>query len=141
MYFRLLKQMFKFSLVGGMSAVLDFSVYFTLTRGVPAFRTYYVAASVLSSIGAIAANYLINRRWTFNDQHGISIRQYSKYFTVYGLGVLWHNSLLVFFVEAANVHDLIAKVMAVFIVGYGWNFLLAKFWVFRYNRAIENPNN
>ena len=139
--FHFLKQIIKFSFVGGISAVIDFSVYFTLTRGVPLFRTYYVVASILSSIGAIAINYLINRRWTFNDQSGISISQYSKYFTVYGLGVLWHNSLLVIFVEAANIHDLIAKVLAVLIVGYGWNFMLAKFWVFGYNRVIENPND
>jgi len=29
----------------------------------------------------------------------------------------------------------------VLIVGYGWNFMLAKFWVFGYNRVIENPND
>lgn len=130
---RFIKQIIKFSLVGGISALVDFGSYFALTRTIDILRFYYVGTSIFTSLMAIGVNYLINRRWTFRDPQGISLKQYGHYLFVYGLGIVWHNGLLALFVEWFNLPDLVAKLFAVLIVGYGWNFVLAKFWVFGYN--------
>lgn len=130
---RLLRQAAAFTLVGMTSAVIDLGTYFTLTRTIPIFHDYYIATSFGTGLLAITVGFLINSRWTFRAG-GEFRRHYPRYLTIYLMGAVWQNVLLTAFVEYGNLPDWIAKPIAIVIVAYGWNFLLAKFWVFRYTR-------
>lgn len=129
-------QLVRFCLVGGVGAGVDFGSYFILTRLFPILRAYYIGTSLVTSTAATVVAYLINRRWTFCDPRRASFAQYGQYFLVYGIGIVWQNSLLALFVELFGWHDMVAKFAAVLVVGFGWNFVLAKRWVFRYTSSI-----
>lgn len=131
----LLRQLIVFSIAGTTAAAVDFGGYFALTRLVAVLRTYYVATSVATSVAATVVGYAINRRWTFRDPDAASAAQYGQYLLVYGVGVVWQNTLLAVFVERFGLLDILAKLAAILTVAFLWNFTLAKFWVFRYTRT------
>lgn len=129
------RQVIKFSLVGTLAAAIDFGGYFLLTRFFLWFAEHYIVASFITSSLAVTAAFVNNRRWTFRANGMTIAPQYTRYVAVYVLGILWQNFLLLTFVELVGIPDWMAKVAAVLVVAFGWNFLLAKFWVFRYTRA------
>jgi putative flippase GtrA len=129
-------QLVRFCVTGSVAAAVDFGSYVTLTRLVAPLRAYYVATSLATSVAATVVAYLINGRWTFRDPRGASFGQYGQYLAVYGLGVVWQNSLLALAVELLGWPDVVAKLAAVLVVGLGWNFVLAKRWVFRYTGGV-----
>ena len=120
----------KFSAVGVLSAMVDFGLYLTLTRLWPWSATHIVITSVATSFVAMTVGFLNNRRWTFSAR-AAGDTAYLRYLLVYSCGAIWQSLLLGAFVTF-GLHDVIAKVVAVLLVAYGWNFLLAKFWIFRY---------
>jgi putative flippase GtrA len=132
------RQIIKFSLVGVMAAVIDLGGYLLLTR---IFDTHYVLTSILTSTAAVSFAFFNNRHWTFRakplteDGGATWGPQYVRYLTVYGFGIVWQNLLLLTLVEYGQLYDWLAKVVAILIVAFGWNFILAKLWVFRYTRS------
>lgn len=131
--------MAKFSVVGVTSAGVDFGSYIVLTR-LFNLQAYYAETSVVTSVLAMTTGYLLNRKWTFAAQGG-NWREYIKYFGVYGAGIVLQNALLVLLVEWGNVADWQAKTGAIVAVGFGWNFLLAKLWVFRKDPATNTASS
>lgn len=128
----LAKQLIKFSLVGTVAATVDFGSYIAFTRLIPILQGYYVAVSVVTAFLGTTTAYLLNRRWTFGSAEE-SLYQYSRYLAVYAIGIVWQNMLLYLSVSQMKLPDIIAKGLAIIIVAVLWNFMLAKFWVFRYN--------
>ena len=148
------KQVIKFSLIGGAAAVIDLGGYFLVTR---LWHTDYMITSVLTSLTAVSFAFLSNRYWTFAISGNGAASQYFRFLLVYVLGTVWQNVLLFWLVEFVrtaewfnrisfkfwpqdhinyvSLGDIFAKVIAILIVAYSWNFVLAKFWVFRYNRS------
>jgi putative flippase GtrA len=58
----LMRQIWRFLVTGGLSAIVDYGLYFTLNR---IFGVQIDLAKALSFIVGTTTAYLINRRWTF----------------------------------------------------------------------------
>jgi len=129
-----IKKIAKFCLVGSVAFCIDFGLYFTLTRSSLFLLIHYTFTSIITSSLAFLAGYFLNHYWTFNQSNNASFQGYLKYAIIYGAGIVWQNSLLVLFVEVFSMTDLLAKIIAIMVVGFCWNFLLVKTWVFRYNK-------
>lgn len=122
----LAKQFIKFCLVGLSNLVIDFSVYFLMTR---VFHLYFVLANLISFSFAVSWSFWLNKKWTFrNDAR--DYQQYLKFFIINISGMIWQTTLLYLLVTLAHWHDLIAKGLAVVIVTF-WNFSLSRWWAFR----------
>jgi putative flippase GtrA len=123
-----IRQFIKFGIVGVGNTLVDFLVYFLLTRY---FDFYYLVANAVSFIMAATLSFTLNKFWTFRDRRRHVIKgQYAKFIVVSTIGAILAEGTLFIFVHFFGVHDLLAKLLVVTIVVF-WNFFANKFWTFR----------
>ena len=128
--FPVLREMFKFALVGVSNTVIDFSIYFFLTRTFSFWKEYYLAANLTAFVVAATWSFFINKHWTFKYRAGGARSQFIKFTSVCFIGLLLAETILYLTVDVFNQSDVWGKVSAVFIV-YFWNFFINKYWTFR----------
>lgn len=122
------RQFAEFAVVGAANAVLDFAIYFVLTRYVPFWRGRYVGAASVSFCCAVLSSYLANNYWTFR-QSRTDWRRAAKFFAVAAAGLGW-NALIIWLLTGLGGNDVIAKLTATAAV-LAWNFTMQKLWTFR----------
>lgn len=122
------RQFMKFCMIGSTNVMIDFSIYFILTR---LFHLYFVIANFGSFAIAVTWSFYMNKTWTFKhmDTHLLKER-YLKFFIVNAIGVSLQTTILYIFVTYGGVHDLISKGIAIVLVTF-WNFFMSKYWVFK----------
>lgn len=139
-----IKQFTKFVVVGTAGAVVDFSVYNILTRGLGWHTVYLVfgyqiiAANVISVFLAILCNFVFNKYWTFRDPSHAVMRQGLGYFVLNSFTFILNQLLTSFFVFRVPLtaglfgaqKDNAAKAAAIGVILF-INFLGSKFLVFR----------
>lgn len=140
----LIKQFSRFLVVGTTGAIVDFSIYNILTRGLT-WKTIYlvfgyeiIAANLASVFLAIMANFFLNKYWTFRDTSAAVVRQGAGYFVLNGITFVLNQLLTSFFVFRVplmivifgNQRDNAAKALAIGIILFV-NFFGSKFLVFR----------
>lgn len=133
-----LRQFLKFALVGGLNTILDWLVYFALSRTV--FAPFGQLGKQLAKAGSFvvsaSSSYLLNRHWTFRSLDPDVARQAGRFVVVAFTGLALNN--LIFFLltapQYANLPDLVALALATGTV-MGWNFLANKHWTFKHHGA------
>lgn len=143
-YRNMVKQFIKFGITGTIGALVDFSTYYLLTRGLGWWAFYEVigakiiVANNISVFLAIMSNFMFNKYWTFRDRSSRVVQQWAGYVTlnVFTWGL---NQLLVSYF-AFNVplmaylfgrqKDIAAKALAIGIILF-INFFGSKFLIFR----------
>lgn len=121
-----LRQFIKFCIVGTISLVVNMVVYGICTRF---FLIYYLASDVIAYLVALVNSYILNRRFTFRNNHKKVGVQFAKYTIVYTVGMGLSVGLLYVFVDKFGVYDLLAKIIVIGIVTI-WNFIGSKFLIF-----------
>lgn len=124
------RQFIKFSLVGVSNTLLDFSLYFILTR---ALLVHFLVANAIAFILAASWSYAANKAWTFRDTSRDMTAQYTKFILISLVGLALNEGILSLFVLLFGVPDLLAKALAVVIV-VGWNFSANRAWTFTQRR-------
>lgn len=139
-WYPLLVQLFKFCLIGAFNTFLHFGVYYSLTRYL---SVQFLIANAIAFIIAATSSYFLNKFWTFQDKSKDYHKQYPKFIIIAAVGLLMHEGLLYLFVENFELHDLIALIIAAFIVVF-WNFFMNRLWTFRNNadspKKTDLPN-
>ena len=143
---RLMAQLWKFALVGGIGFVLD-TVSFTLLRLTPAFATSPLKAGIISTALAIAANWIGNRYWTFGPHRSTrGAMEAVEFLAVSVLGMLVALGCLAvshYLLDLRSVlADNIAKNVVGLVLGSAIRFLLYRHWVYhprRANRVAGRP--
>ncbi len=123
---KLIAQVMKFVLVGGMSFVLDFIIYYVLTNF---FSVYYLVAGFFSFSLSLIFNYLMSMKFVFKSKDNLKKTHEFMIFvtlSVMGLGI---NLLSLFIlVDQFKMNDLIAKVFVAGIVMV-FNFITRKIFI------------
>ena len=130
-HFPTLKQFFKFSFVGGFNSIVDFSVYFFLTRGLDWFGRNYLIANALAFIGAITCSFFLNNHWTFKDRRvKPELPVYLRYvgLSLFTLAII--EVILYYLISNLGVFDLFAK-LGTLVISAILNFSLARLWIFK----------
>ena len=122
-------QLIQFGLVGGLGFVLNLAVFALCERaiGMP-----YLLAYVVAWLVAVTNNFLLNRRWTFNE-HATSSRihfQAIRFVLVSAIAAAVGAGLLALMVEVGGLSKLPAEAIAV-AASTPLNFLGNKLWSFR----------
>jgi putative flippase GtrA len=118
---------FRFAVVGLITTTLDFLLFWVLT-GVADIKA--ASANIVSYSCGISISFTLNRLWTFAGDRGGSLLRHEalKFFTTHVAGLTISTvlvSLLVLMLPA-----IAAKTISVPVV-FVWNYLLARFWVFK----------
>lgn len=123
---KLIEQVMKFVIVGGLSFVLDFIIYYVLTNF---FSVYYLTAGFFSFTLSLIFNYLMSMKFVFKSKDDLKKTHEFIIFvslSVMGLGL---NLLsLYILVDLFRMNDLIAKVLVAGIVMV-FNFVTRKIFL------------
>jgi putative flippase GtrA len=119
-------QLWRYSTVGLVSAVVDFGILYLLTDKL---GFYYLISATISFIAAASVNYYLNKNWTFKVS-GQLAKQIAFFLLISGSGVLLNNLILFFLVEFGDWWYIYAKIIATCIVTIG-NFMGNKYLTFK----------
>jgi len=124
----LVREALKFGTVGGVNAVINFTVFNVLILTI--FANGQLKANVLATVVATTASYLMNRHWTYRDRPKSTMhREYALFFIFNGVGLLIELSVLGAAKYGFGLTSLLALNAAkVFAVGLGTVF---RFWAYR----------
>ena len=123
---RLIEQMLKFGVVGGIAFVIDYGVMVLL---VELFGMNPVLAAGISFCVSVTFNYFASMRYVFTHRADLSRRAEFVIFIILSLIGLGLNELLMWFgVDILLVSYLIVKLFATAVV-MGWNFFSRKKWL------------
>lgn len=124
---RAFRQFWKYCLVGASGYVINMAVFSVLWHY--AGMQYWLAATASFAISA-TNNFLLNKYWTFENPEGQVATQARRFLVVSVLSWAMNMAVLVFLIEALDVHHLFAQAIAISLVTV-FNFTGNKLWSFR----------
>ena len=122
----LIKQLFRFGIVGGIAFLIDYSVLFICTEYL---GIYYLISSFISFKVSTVFNYIASVRWVFDvDQKKSQRRNFALFivFSVIGLGI--NQCIMWFGVEKLDLYYMLVKIGATAIVMV-FNFVTRKMFL------------
>lgn len=125
---RLVERFVKWSVVGVIGAVVDYTILIALVELV---RLYALMAQAISFTCAVVNNYILNRTWTFSDikHKGLAV-QFMQFFIVSTLGLLTRTVIFYILLEWLGIWYRVAWAIAIIVV-LVWNFFANLVWTFR----------
>lgn len=135
--YKLIKQFFKFGIVGCINTFSSWIFYYPLIFINVDYRIATTIAYILSSI----IGYLLNNRWVFK-KNVYDSNSVLKYYIVYGSSYILNMACVYLWVEILNISTLFAPILTLFVT-VPYNFIFSKLWVFtkKDNIYIKNPSN
>ncbi len=131
-----LHQFIKFSLIGTVNTLIDFLIWYGLTRGTAFFGEHILWASIISFCAGTTFGFFAHRTWTFLCTGKATIGEASKFFATTLSGLFLSQGLL-YLLLTWETYDLVAKISAMVSV-IVWNFSLKKSFVFA-PKTIKYP--
>ena len=110
------------------ATIVDFAVFILLTAG---FNCWYLAASITGTISGGIANFLLGRIWVFDATQQKVPMQAFKYLLVWSGNLLLVSAGVFVVKEYAGLSPLLSKIIVSLIVGFTYNYLLQKKFVFK----------
>ncbi|HYB24057.1 MAG TPA: GtrA family protein [Solirubrobacteraceae bacterium] len=120
-------QLVRFGVVGAIGFLVNLGVYALFVHPV---GIDYRAASVVAWLVAVANNFVLNRRWTFDARGGLARFQALRFLIVSLAAEAFSLLLLTLLVQGAGIEKVAAQAMAV-ATAMPLNFLGNKLWSFR----------
>lgn len=125
---KLMERFIKWSVVGTIGAVVDYTILIALVERV---GLYALIAQAISFTCAVVNNYILNRTWTFGDiKHKGPAVQFTQFFIVSVAGLGTRSVIFYFLFEVLGLWYIYATAIAIIIVLI-WNFFANLVWTFR----------
>jgi len=117
----------RYNIVAITATLIDFAIFMLLSE---LLGIWYITAAITGSVTGGVVAFVFNRNWVFMGKDGkISIQAF-KYFAVWGGSIILNTSGLFLMVEYTGLSKVLAKVIVSAIVGYGFNFLMNRYYIF-----------
>lgn len=110
------------------ATIVDFAVFILLTT---VFNCWYLAASITGTISGGIANFLLGRVWVFEAREGRVPLQAFKYLLVWAGNLLLVTGGVFVVKEYLGLAPLTSKIIVSLIVGFTYNYMLQKKFVFK----------
>lgn len=121
-------QLFRYTFVGGVAFIVDFSLLFIFTDF---FGIYYLISAALAFLLGLTTNYILSIVWVFNKR---TLKNRWLEFGIFSsigiIGLGFNEFIIWFFTEHVHFHYLQSKIVSTVFV-YLWNFFARKFILFR----------
>lgn len=122
---RTIVQFVKFNIVGLVNTALATAVYIAVVY----VTDSYTAALISDYSVGIALGFVLNKRWTFEQSAGLSVRALARYVVVYAVVFALNYGLLGLAVDGYGYDPYVAQ-LAIFAVIIAPIFLIQKRYVF-----------
>lgn len=122
-------QFVRFGIVGVGNTVIDFLVYYALTRGFTFFEQHQILAAVVAFLIAGLNGFFWSKHWTFKVKEKYRHAQLVRFYVAAGAALAINTGVLWILLDHLRMYDLIAKLIASMAAGV-FNFALQKFWAF-----------
>ena len=122
---KLLNQILKFGLVGGMAFVIDYVPLYVCTEFL---HIHYLISSIISFTVSVIFNYILSIKWVFDVKKKQDVKDFVIFIilSVIGLGI---NSLIMYvMVEKFGVYYMLSKIVSTAVV-MAYNFITRKIFV------------
>lgn len=129
----------KFSIIGAINAIIDMSIYWSLTRKLYIFK---IIANIVSFFIANLFSFFANRSITFKNIEKITLEKYIKFLSITVVSLVISSLCLFISIKLIKspVADIYGKIAGI-ILGALWNFIMYKNSVFKNNRINNIINN
>lgn len=123
---KLLNQILKFGVVGGLAFIIDYGILILLTE---VFHINYLISTTISFIVSVIFNYILSIFWVFDvDKNKNRATVFSVFIVLSIIGLLLNDLFMWLFVDGWKVHYLLAKIIATFLVMI-YNFITRKLFL------------
>jgi putative flippase GtrA len=120
-------QLFRYFIVGGTAAAVDWSFYWFF---VSICGLHYLAAASISFTAATLVNYGLCVKWVFPAGRFKKSLEFSLVFFVSLVGLLFNALFLYILLEFLLMHFMLAKILTTGLVFF-WNYFARKKFIFR----------
>lgn len=121
------QQIFKFIIVGGFCASLEF---ITFNIFISFFKIDYLIANVISILIAVSINYLLSRAFVFEKSRYSKRDEFLSFVLFSVLAILLNQMILWVLFEVIKLDIRLCKALAIVIVAF-FNYLTKKYIVFK----------
>lgn len=123
---KLLNQILKFGVVGGLAFIIDYGILIFLTE---VFHINYLISTTISFIVSVIFNYIMSIFWVFDvDENKNRTTVFSVFIILSVIGLLLNDLFMWIFVDGISIHYLIAKIIATLLVMI-YNFITRKLFL------------
>ena len=107
--------------------------FLLLTFCTEVLNIYYVISTAIGATAGALVSFSLGRNWAFDNKDGGIFGQMSR-FIITNLGSIVLNTIGVYlFTEViASNHYLVSKIIVAILVGFGFNFPMQRYFVFRH---------
>lgn len=121
-------QLFRYTFVGGVAYICDFSVLWFLTDIV---GIHYLLSASFGFLVGLTVNYILSIKWVFSNRVIKDKKMEVVFFAIIGVVGLGLTELFMWvFTDLILFHYLLSKVFST-VITYAWNFLARKFLLFK----------
>ncbi len=122
---RLLKQIFKFGVVGFSAFLIDYGIMILLTE---VFSVNYLVSSAISFCVSVVYNYLLSIFWVFDVQKSKGAQNFIVFLVLSVIGLLLNQVLMWLGTDILAVHYMLTKIAATVVVMV-YNFITRKLFL------------
>lgn len=124
-YKELINQIIKFTVVGGVAFIIDYSLLYILTEYLD---VYYFISSIISFIISLAVNYVLSIKWVFSVNKKQTYKDILLFIFLSVIGLIINQIIMYIGVDILDTYYMITKLIATIIVMI-WNFITRKIFV------------
>ncbi len=122
---KLVKQILKFGVVGGLAFIIDYGIYTLLLQ---VFHIHYVISGIISFSISVIFNYILSIIWVFDINKKQTIKEFAIFVILSVIGLILNTIILYICVDKFHIHEQIAKIIATAIVMV-YNFITRKIFI------------
>ena len=122
---KLIKQIFKFGIVGGIAFIIDYTLLYILTEYI---GIHYLISSIISFTISVIFNYILSVKWVFNVKRKQGTREFIIFIILSLIGLLINSLIMYLMVDICNIYYMISKLISTFIVMV-YNFITRKIFI------------
>lgn len=131
----IVKQFFKFGIVGCINTFSSWIFYYSLLF----LGVHYLISTTIAYILSSIIGFILNKAWVFQNKV-YDYKRIIKYYLVYGSSYLINILCMYMWVDIMNISDKLAPILTLFIT-IPFNYIFSRIWVFKekVNEYLKNP--